>query len=88
MTTSEIHNRFEVPTTYSWSARVTLRHLDPAKDGQEVQFGGTDRFADPYEAELVIFDKIASGAKVAFPAHAVGGIEIVRFTRASDAGLA
>jgi hypothetical protein len=87
MKTAEIHNCFSSATTYTWIAKVTLRHIDPAKDNLVSQFGGTDRFSDPYEAEMVIGHKIIDGSKVEFPAYAIGDIEIVRFLRASDASL-
>lgn len=87
MKTAAIHTSFTAPDAYSWTAIATLRHLDPAKDNVEVQLSGTDRFADAYEAELVIAEKIARSLKDAFPGHDTGTIEIVRFRRASDGAL-
>lgn len=88
MTTALIHDRFTTPDTYSWTVAATLRHLDPAKDRWRVQLGNTHRFADAFDAELVIFDMVYRDLRGAFPGHGIGKVEVVRFDRASDGALA
>ena len=90
MKTAEIHrNLIEGETLpYTWAATMIVRHLNPARDSKEtVQFGGTDRFSDPYEAEQVIADKIAAGFAIEFPGYSHEAINVWKFDKASDARL-
>lgn len=85
MKTATIHAAFTETTYYTWGADVVVRHTE--KGEVKVQFGGTDRFEDPYEAEFLIADKIIAGSAIEFSDYKVVSIEVYRFTRASDARL-
>ena len=85
MKTAAIHAAFTAPTSYSWSAAVTLRH--PEKGDMSVQFGNVDQFEDAYEAEFVIGDKIITEAADVFPEYKIALIDVFRFARASDTAL-
>lgn len=87
---AEIHNNLiegqSLP--YSWSAKLRVRHLNPAKDSKEiVQFGNVNVFSDIYEAEAVVLEKVLAGFAIEFPGFDYDNLEVWKFDKASDGNL-